>query len=115
MYLLTHSGPEQQITLPQPLSDSATSWTPYTTTTKMPTTASLFETRITNVIQCDPPASELQREIFNVPEERRDELSRSYHFTSNLDLDGNTFSGRIPPPPPLQGRARQAERVQGVA
>jgi Glycosyl transferase family 90 len=93
MYLLTNSGSEQQITLLQSPSEKHGVWTPYTT--NMSTVASLFETRITDVIQCDPPACDIQREIFNVPEERKDKLSKSYHYKFNLDIDGNGFSGRF--------------------
>jgi Glycosyl transferase family 90 len=93
MYLLTHGGSEQQITLLQSPSGRDRGWLPYTT--NMSHVASLFETRITNVIQCDPPACEIQREVFNVSEERKDELFDSYHYKFNLDNDGNGFSGRF--------------------
>jgi Glycosyl transferase family 90 len=93
VYLLTYGGSEQQITLLQFPSGRDDSWTPYMT--NMSTIASLFDIRFTDVIQYDPPACGVQREMFHVPEERKDDLSKSYHYKFNLDLDGNGFSGRF--------------------
>ncbi len=94
MYLLTHSKSEQQITLLQSPSEHDSAWTPYTT--NMSSVASLFETRITAVIQCDSPACDIQREAFDVDEEEhKDQLSKSYQYKFNLDIDGNGFSGRF--------------------
>jgi hypothetical protein len=76
------------------LTDPATSeLSTYDTT--MTSISPLFDTRITAVIQCAPPACAEQRKAFDCPSERKDPTSQTYRYKLNFDLDGNAFSGRF--------------------